>query len=201
MYYFIPAWYRNNTWGTPTIEWYLSRPENQFDEIISQVRLFREAGKEAKLVVLNYFPQLRYFLHQQDLLELPYYSVFDEIQGFQPQGVRNIDYKTFNWPDGVTFVYTVFVILVLKDNRRYAKIEFGQDGNLTYITFYRKEGGWRLCYYFDDRGYLSSIVHYDENGQACYQDYLDQYGNWVIRHYLPDQDSSCRGKPGLPEPL
>ena len=85
MYYFIPAWYGSERiWHNTTTPWYWSKDMIEFDETIHQVRVFHEAGVDRKLVIPHYCPQLRYYLHRQDLLETDYLSTFDHIQGVSP---------------------------------------------------------------------------------------------------------------------
>ena len=85
MYYFIPAWYgKERIWHSTITPWYWTEDSVEFDDTINQVRIFQEVGIDRKLVIPHYAPQLRYFLHRQDLLETDYLSIFDDIQGVSP---------------------------------------------------------------------------------------------------------------------
>ena len=78
MYYFIPAWYgTDRIWHTTTSPWYWTKDSVEFDDTINQLRIFQDAGIERLIIIPHYSPQLRYFLHRQDLLETDYISVFD----------------------------------------------------------------------------------------------------------------------------
>ena len=70
MYYFVPAWYgTDRIWQQTATPWYWMRESIEFDDTINQVRIFQEAGMDRTLLLPQYSPQLRYFLHRQDLLE------------------------------------------------------------------------------------------------------------------------------------
>ncbi|MFQ9597367.1 MAG: accessory Sec system glycosyltransferase Asp1 [Streptococcus sp.] len=80
MYYFVPAWYgTDRIWQQTATPWYWMRESIEFDDTINQVRIFQEAEMDRILLLPQYSPQLRYFLHRQDLLETDVLSIFDKI--------------------------------------------------------------------------------------------------------------------------
>ena len=84
MYYFVPAWYgTERIWQQTATPWYWMRESIEFDDTINQVRIFQEAEMDRILLLPQYSPQLRYFLHRQDLLETDVLSIFDKIQRFR----------------------------------------------------------------------------------------------------------------------
>ncbi|MCD0010090.1 accessory Sec system protein Asp1, partial [Streptococcus agalactiae] len=100
----MPSWYNENrTWYDNNYLWYFKPTNVGFDDTINQMKMFDYAGKESRLVVLNYMPNLRYYLHRYDLLESGYYSVFDDIQEIGNVRQQMIDFRQLNWPEGVDF--------------------------------------------------------------------------------------------------
>lgn len=97
-----------------------------------------------------------------------------------------MDFRDFAWPQGVEFIYTNFLVVVKVNNQLYAQIEFGKEAHLIYIQFF-KENQKTKRPIFDDRGFLSSILYYNEDGQEDYQDYLNLAGSWQIRENLKTQ--------------
>ncbi|HEO1820921.1 TPA: accessory Sec system protein Asp1, partial [Streptococcus agalactiae] len=187
MFHFIPSWYNENrTWYDNNYLWYFKPTNVGFDDTINQMKMFDYAGKESRLVVLNYMPNLRYYLHRYDLLESGYYSVFDDIQEIGNVRQQMIDFRQLNWPEGVDFTYTPFIVLVKKSGDLIAKVQFGEEGNLTHIDYFANEQIAKK-YLFDDRGFLSSILYYDNGGEA-YQDYLASSGERIMREYLREGD-------------
>lgn len=183
MFYFIPSWYpANRQWYHQTPVWYRFNQEMAFDDTINQVKLFREDMTQVALLVLNYQPQLRYFLHQQDLLGLQYWSFFDDIQNSHDRQTKAIDFKKLNWPKGVRFIYTAFAVVVRKGKIDLATVHFAHNGNLHSIC-YKDKGQISKEYVFDDRGFLSSLLVYKE-GQVHHQDYLNPNGVWQVREYF-----------------
>ena len=113
MYYFIPAWYgTDRIWHSTTSPWYWTKDSVEFDDTINQLRIFQDAGIERLIIIPHYSPQLRYFLHRQDLLETDYISVFDELQGISPdKEMAPLQFEDLNWPSFTTFTYTPFQVL------------------------------------------------------------------------------------------
>ncbi|KXT77735.1 accessory Sec system protein Asp1 [Streptococcus sp. DD13] len=181
MYYFIPAWYgAERTWQVDSPLWYRMRQTVEFDESIHQLRIFQSTGKEHALIIPHYFPQLRYFLHRQDLLETECLSIFDQIQGVHQEDLPlPLQLDDFSWGSFVTFLYSPFHIMVMKAGQQVGVIDLGPDGNILTVT-YQKDGVIRSVQYLDDRGFISSIVYYQE-GQPHFQDYLHTNGEWVLR--------------------
>ncbi|WP_159591324.1 accessory Sec system protein Asp1 [Streptococcus halichoeri] len=183
MFYFIPSWYQSKRkWYHRTAYWYQLRQEMAFDDTVNQVKLFDDDPTEVALLVLNYQPQLRYFLHQQGLLGLDYWSFFDDIQNSHASSTKAIDFKELNWPKGVRFIYTAFAVVVKLAETELATVHFAQDGNLHSII-YKDQGQTSREYVFDDRGFLSSLLVYQE-GKPHHQDYLNPHGVWQVREYF-----------------
>ena len=104
MYYFVPAWYgTDRIWQQTATPWYWMRESIEFDDTINQVRIFQEAEMDRILLLPQYSPQLRYFLHRQDLLETDVLSIFDRIQkvpsslAMHPVQLRDIEWLVLLW--------------------------------------------------------------------------------------------------------
>lgn len=185
MLYFFPSWYKENSYCENEQFWYKRRMRSEFDETIKQIQLFhRNVKVPYKVVVLSYAPNLRHFLHRQSLFRAPYWSIFDSIQQIKRNRIAVLSFHNFNWPKGVEFIYSPFVVLVYKDGKRYASVEFGENGNPISADMYEGELICRRNYY-DDRGFVSSTVLYEE-GKIHHQDYLDESGSWKIREFASD---------------
>lgn len=199
MYYFIPSWYDSKRpWYDTTVPWYSVDSIIQFDDTVNQVRMFHQAKELTKVLILNYAPSLRYFLHHQALLGVEYWSLFDEIQGFKDAKVMPVDFLDFAWPESCAFHYNPFHIDVMRYHEKYAKIIFAEDGNLLRIEFLKDEKSSH-DFIFDDRGYLSSILYYDDFGAPDYQSYLNPEGQWVIQESLKDERPKVKINPDFQE--
>lgn len=185
MIYFIPAWYKENTWNEREQKWYLPQQQSEFDDTIKQIQLFhRSKSYEYEIALLSYAPNLRHFLHRHGIYRAPYWSCFDSIQNISRRKVRPLSFYNFKWPKGIEFIYTPFLVDAYLKGEKYAAIEFGEDGNPIQVDMY-KAGILVRRNLYDDRGFLSStIVCLD--GRAIYQDYLDEEGIWKIREYKAD---------------
>ncbi|MEQ9763915.1 accessory Sec system protein Asp1 [Streptococcus sp. ZJ151] len=187
MYYFIPAWYDSvRPFYDTTQPWYRKKQGLSFNDTINHLRMFKATEAETQLTIFNYAPNLRYFLHEYDLYETPYWSLFDYLQDIEDVATRGLNFRDFDWPKGTSFVYTPFMVLAYVNQTLIAKVEFGNDGQLIWIDYY-EESILEKRYVFDDRGFLSSILCF-QDGQAYYQDYLNQRGDIQFREYLTAED-------------
>lgn len=185
MLYFVPAWYKENTWNENEQLWYKRRMKSEFDETIKQITLFhRNVDVKYQILLLGYSPNFRHFAHRQGMYRAPYWSCFDAISQVRRRKMSVLSYHDIKWPNGVEFVYSPFAIVVLYEEQKYAQVEFGEDGNPIMIDMY--EDG-KICRrnYYDDRGFVSSTVIY-KDGQMQHQDYLMENGIWKIRVDLKD---------------
>lgn len=189
MYYFVPSWYGNQRrWYTDVMPWHSISDKIEFDDTINQIRVFQETETPAKLVILQYFPQLRYFLHRQDLFETPYSSIFDDIQQIPKDfTVKMISLEDFEWSEQVEFVYTPFLIMIYENGMQTGIVDHGPDGNI--ISIKRMEFNQITSeYILDDRGFISSIIYYEDN-VPHHQEYLTIDGEWVIREQLVGENT------------
>lgn len=180
MYYFIPSWYRKDgSLNCSDLPWYAKQQNSDFDDTISQLHIFASQNEDVTLLMLGYSPQLRYTLHREDLLDIPYVSLFDQAQGIKARKVGLFTYRDLNWPSDVEWVFTPFVILAKRNGKLYASIDFGKEGFMLSATFYKEDVKTRLVI-FDDRGFISSVTFYNE-GVEEYTNFYNERADWVMR--------------------
>lgn len=185
MLYFVPAWYKDQTWCEKEQAWYERRTKSEFDETIKQITLFhRNVDVEYKILLLAYSPNFRHFLHRQGMYRAAYWSCFDAICQIRRTKTAVLSFRDIKWPDGMEFVYSPFAISVFHHGEKYAQIEFGEDGNPITINMYENGVIVRKNYY-DDRGFVSGSVVY-EDGNEIYQDYMTEQGIWKMRQFASD---------------
>ncbi|MFS1664260.1 accessory Sec system protein Asp1 [Streptococcus sp. zg-JUN1979] len=183
MFYFIPSWYnQERQWYDTTTIWSRVYDKMEFDDTINQLKMFQEAKEKNALLVLAYRPQLRYFLHKQDLQATPYWSFFDDIQNITRKNTQKLDFKALNWPEQTTFLYSPFIVLARRKEQTLARIYFAENGNLLSIDT-EENGQITQTFVFDDRGFLSSSLFY-KSGKPHHQDYYNEQGVWQVRESL-----------------
>ena len=171
MLYFVPAWYQLNEWSENEQSWVERRMHTEFDDTVKQIQLFHRSGVcPYRIILLSYAPNFRHFLHRQSVYRAPYWSCFDAIQEVRRKKAAVLSFHHLKWPEGITFLYTPFVVVAMLREEKYAQIDFGEDGNPIRVDLYEKNRLIRRNLY-DDRGFLSSTILY-ENEQPLYQDYL-----------------------------
>lgn len=180
MIHFFPAWYN------PDRPWYSTESAllgdsagSQPDDTVTQLRIFHQGSEDAGLVVLNYAPSLRRFLHSQDILEVPYWSFFDEVQGLDDDYTRPVDFLSLEWPEDVSFYYNPFIVTVMRESEVYARVYVAPEGTLQSIRYYG-DGMPTLERIFDDRGFVSSVLMDDEEGRPVTQYYLSRTGDVIV---------------------
>ncbi|MBO4108320.1 accessory Sec system protein Asp1 [Streptococcus suis] len=187
MYYFVPSWYgEQNKWVADSLVWYRTIEQVSFDDTINQVKMFETVDESASLILLGYQPQLRYFFHKQGLHKVSYWSFFDDIQNVHRSQQSAIHFKELDWPRGTEFIYSPFAVIAQREGKLLAEIHFAEDGNLLYIHFGPSEKEEQR-YIFDDRGFLSSLIIY-EDGHPAYQDFLNSNGVWQVREWFGAED-------------
>lgn len=193
MIYFIPAWYKENKWCENEQSWHARRTYSEFDETIKQIQLVhRNLKADYRILLLPYSPNFRHFLHRQGMYRANYWSCFDAMQQIKRTKISTLSFHDLKWPEGIEFVYSPFAIVAFLYGRKYAKIEFGEDGNMIAIDMYENDVICRRNYY-DDRGFVSCTIVYI-NGQADHQDFLGEDGGWRVRNYFGDDHCEINPK-------
>ena len=185
MVIFIPAWYKNNEWCENEQNWHERKMHTEFDDTVKQIQLYhRNKAFEYCICVLGFSPNFRHFLHRQGVYKAPYFSVFDAINECEGKRAKVFSYHDFDWIPHTEFLYTPFVIAAMFHGRKYAQLEFGEDGNLIRIDMYEGDSV-AIRNIYDDRGFVSSAIMYDDKGPV-YQDYYTENGTWKIRKFFDD---------------
>ncbi|MBZ2405249.1 accessory Sec system protein Asp1 [Liquorilactobacillus hordei] len=180
MYYFMPAWADedSNLWENTAAPWYWAS-KKKFDDTVSQLKMFKQAQQAELLISSRYSPFLRSFLAQEELYEVDYYNVFDDIQAIKDVYPRNFDFKDLAWPQGIEFYYTPFIVVARLKDQVWGRIEFSTDGKVLKIIRFKADE--EITYWFDDRGFTSSIEIKARNNQRHFQYFLNPFGQWRIR--------------------
>ncbi len=182
MLHFIPAWYQQNRWSESEQYWYTARTRTEFDDTVKHIQLFhRSKAYPFRIMLLSYAPNFRHFLHRQSVFHAPYWSCFDAIQEVKRKKIKIFSFHNLNWPDNIEFLYSTYVVIAMLNGEKYAQIEFGEDGNMIQVDIYQN-GNIKRRNIYDDRGFVSSTIVYDDNG-PLYQDYLTDKGVWKLREY------------------
>lgn len=185
MIFFIPAWYEKDSYQEKEQEWYIRKMQSDVDESVKHIQLFQNNGAfDYCLLLQGYCPNLRHFLHRQGIYTSLYWSCFDAMMQIESTAVVPISYRMLDWPKDVSFVYSATSVLAMRQKDLYARVVFGDDGNMIRVEMF-ENGTITQTNIYDDRGFLSSMVVYD-NGQPLYQEYLMENGDWKLRHLLAD---------------
>ena len=185
MIHFVPSWYNpTRRWYATDNAWFHSSAGTEADDTVTRVRIFRQGDEDARLVVLNYAPSLRRFLHSHNILDVPYWSFFDELQGLEDDYTRPIDFLELEWPDDVSFFYNPFLVTVMRGAEVYARVHLARAGTLQSIRYYG-DGMPTVERIYDDRGFPSSVLMHDEAGRPMTQYYLSREGDVILSEDVP----------------
>ncbi len=155
---------------------------SDFDDCVSQTQMFLEAKEDTSLIVLSYAPNLRTFLHRKKIDKVQTWSFFDELQGIYQDEVHSFAWQDFSWPKNIRWVYTGPNVLGFIDNERYARLLFGENGNVIHAEI-KPDSNRDLRVYFDDRGLVSSIVEF-KDGVYQQHTFYDPEGNWRFNQQI-----------------
>lgn len=178
MIWFIPSWYQDESIIVKEMNWNRTASSSRFDDTVSQVKIFKEEDKEVSLMILSYSPHLRHFLYREEIMDVDYTSVFDDLQDIQSKRIGLYSYKDLNWPSDVEWIYTPYIVLAKRNGALFAKIYFGKEGYMIGVDLFQNE---RKRLIFDDRGFLSCVQYYKEDNLQ-YEEYYNERGEWQFRH-------------------
>lgn len=185
MMYFIPAWYRENTWCENEQAWQYRKTGAECDDMVKQIQLCQQRGEDSYgMLLLSYAPNLRHFMHRQNLYCAPRWCCFDAIQEISRKRAVPFFMHDLPWPEGIEWIHTPFVVLAMLHGKRYAMVEFGEDGNMIWMEQYQDDQISRKNIY-DDRGFVSSVIRY-QKGKPWYQEFLMENGDWKMRVFPED---------------
>ena len=185
MFYFIPAWYHADSWSEKEQIWYHNLTHTEFDDTVKQIQLFhRKKIVPFQILLLSYAPNFRHFLHRQSVFRAPYWSCFDAIQEITEKKINLFSFHDLAWPQHVKFLYSPFAIVAMLHDKKYAQVEFGENGNLIQVDLFEEDVVARRNLY-DDRGFLSSSIVYEKT-EPVYQDFLTIDGTQKCRLFFSD---------------
>ncbi|MBR1439923.1 MAG: accessory Sec system protein Asp1, partial [Lachnospiraceae bacterium] len=161
MYYFVPSWYaQKNSWLMSEKTW-SQVGKAEFDDTVSQIRMFRKENEEVCLVQLAYAPQLRRYMHKQNIWPMETWSAFDLLQGLSGTEMALFSYHDLSFPEEIEWVYSSFAMLGYLEDRLYARLQYNDAGAIMQIDFCDHDRTYKR-FHIDDRGLLSA-VSYIEN--------------------------------------
>lgn len=169
---FIPAWQD------------VSSGETSTDDLIGSIQALKALNYPFRIIVGDYLPNLRYFLHRFGILESDYVNVFDQLQGFETEEQLTLTFDDLGFIDTVNYVYTPLSVLVFLEGVQIGEIRLAEGSHISEVYHYRLSTLVAIDIY-DDRGFLSSRKVF-ENGQHVYTEYLDRSGERV---FMQDQGS------------
>ena len=168
-----------------------------FDDTMNLLQMLQPAGKDSRILVLNYSPHIRTLCYQEKIEPAGMWNLFDSLQGLTDVLPRKLGLDDLKWPQGAEFFYTPFLVDVYLNQNHYAQINFSQTGNIfDMIYFKNNQMGHRLV--FDDRGIVSSVIYF-ENNQPDHQDYLNPQGQWQFREFLTRDNHQVLVNPEVQE--
>lgn len=173
---FVPSWK------------HVSFAELSTDDFIGPIQATQTSGLPYQILVSEYMPRLRYFMHRFGLLETPFTSLFDHLQGFEGQDQRAVALQDLDFPEEVYYVYSPFNILAYMGTEMIGKIYMAEGSFISEVQHFN-QGELSTVDIYDDRGMLSSRKIY-ENGAHRFTDYLDQAGERVFSHFEITNDCS-----------
>lgn len=171
---FVPSWQG------------VSSGEFSTDDLIGSIQSFHASQESYRIVVSDYLPHLRYFLHRFGLLESEYVSLFDQLQGFEGRFQEALTLEDLDFPDTVSYTYTPFSILVYQKGVQIGEVIMREGAHISEVKHFQNS---QLIFIevYDDRGFLSSRQLY-ENGNHTSTEYLDAFGQRIFLHFQKEGD-------------
>ncbi|QLL73244.1 accessory Sec system protein Asp1 [Lactobacillus crispatus] len=170
MEYIIPAWHGQLT------DWSYNIPQIEIYDGINRMRVLQDSGREVELVLTDYQPQMTTKLNKAAIYPDKIFSVYDKLQGIQGGYNQILSFRDFNWPDDVIFDFSPFRVLVISENRLFAKVNFDTQGKILSVEYFDNQGQKTKNLIIDSRGFISSAQMGDKTV------YYDEEGHWRFIH-------------------
>ena len=171
---FVPSWQD------------VSSGEVSTDDLIGPIQSFHASQESYRIVVSDYLPHLRYFLHRFGLLESEYVSLFDQLQGFKGEFQEALRLEDLDFPDTVSYVYTPFSILVYQEGAQIGEVIMREGAHISEVKHFQ-DAQMIFIEVYDDRGFLSSRQLF-ENGKHVSTEYLDAFGQRIFLHFQKEDE-------------
>ncbi|KRL08209.1 accessory Sec system glycosyltransferase Asp1 [Schleiferilactobacillus perolens] len=150
------------------------------DNFVHLAQLAQNTDLSLTLLLLDEAPGLRYQLNFNGLFGIPWWSVFDAIQGIYLQEGLPFDPADVPIPAGSDLIYKNSETLVIQGDRLVGTI-FRRPNTGIWNVWWQMENGGRQVDQYDDRGFVSTRTWFDANQQVIKKDWLDLTGKWVLR--------------------
>lgn len=150
------------------------------DNFVHLAQLAQNTDLSLTLLLLNEAPGLRYQLNVNGLYGMPWWSVFDAIQGISLQEGLPFDPADVPIPNGSDLIYKDSETLVIQGDRLVGTIFRRLNTGVWDVWWRTKDGGQQVDQY-DDRGFVSTRTWLDANQQVIKKEWLDITGEWVLR--------------------
>lgn len=170
MIIFIPSWED------------ISKRELSTDDLVGQIRAVMESEENYKILMSEYIPNLRYFLHRYDLLEANYENVFDLLQGFVGSEQRRVTLDELNFPLQSELFYTPRGLIIYFEHQKVGEVYFGEAGQIKEVKYFKNSLLKKVAIY-DDRGMISSRQFFIKGSNESFIEYLDINKEWIFREY------------------
>lgn len=149
------------------------------DAVVHLAQMAEEADWPLTLLFLNEAPALRQQLNANGLLRLPWWNVFDEIQGIPIDEGLPLDVSDVPLPADSDLIYDGSNVLILQSNKIIGVIK-RHGGGVWQINWLMDELGRRVDQY-NDRGLLTTRTWYTADSQISRKEWLGISGQWVMR--------------------
>jgi accessory secretory protein Asp1 len=170
MIIFIPSWKDISKRGLST------------DDLVGQIRAVMDSDEAYKILMSDYIPNLRYFLHRYDLLEAQYENIFDHLQGFEGLEQDIVTLQDLQFPQESQFFYAPNGIYVYFEYQKIGEIYCGEGGHIQVVKHF-KDSLLKQVDFYDDRGKISSRQIFGDESNESYHEYLDVNEKWIFREF------------------
>lgn len=160
-------------------EWPMAAQALPNDAVVHLAQTAEAAGWPLTLLFLHEAPALRQQLNANGLLRLPWWNVFDQIQGIELTEGLPLDVSDVPLPAGSDLIYNGSDVLIMQENRLLGTVTRHQ-GAVWQVSWQLAAGGRRVDQY-DDRGLVTTQTWYTAEGQMTRKEWLGLTGQWIMR--------------------
>lgn len=160
-------------------EWAINAQALPNDAVVHLAQMAEEADWPLTLLFLNEAPALRQQLNANGLLRLPWWNVFDEIQGIPIDEGLPLDVSDVPLPADSDLVYNGDGVLIMREDQLLGTVTRHQ-GAVWQVRWLLEDRGQRVDQY-DDRGLLATQTWFTAEAEMIQKEWLGISGQWIMR--------------------
>lgn len=161
-------------------EWHLDIKRLSHNNIMSIAKLLVAKKAKTELILVKHHNNLRYFMNQNGLLNIPYWDALDTILDINITGGKYVAVTDVVVPNNAEMIFYDNLVNVYVDHKIVDRIHVHPTSSRVKSLDRYYENGDILTEEYDGRGFMLKKTLMDNDGQVKQISWLNEYGQEVL---------------------